>query len=242
MRRTIPPLIWKKIKTHRYMAVYQLEKDPIFPHPGLAERSGLLAVGGDLSPERLIQAYANGIFPWYSAGDPILWWSPDPRMVLYPDRFRISKSLRRTIQAGGFKATFDTDFSSVIHACARVPRKGQPGTWIVPEMIEAYIRLHELGYAHSVEVYREGKLVGGLYGVSLGRVFFGESMFFTERDASKVALFHLVERLKSWDFHLIDAQVETAHLKSFGAINMDRAEFLRQLSEAIRYKTIKGNW
>lgn len=224
------------------MPVFQLEKDPVFPHPDLAEKSGLLAIGGDLSPERLIQAYANGIFPWYSKGDPILWWSPDPRMVLYPDRFKASKSLRKTIRTGVFSVSFDAEFNSVIHACARIPRKGQPGTWIVPEMIDAYIRLHELGYAHSVEVYREGKLAGGLYGISLGRVFFGESMFFTERDASKVALYHLVERLKSLDFQLIDAQVETDHLRSVGAINIPRKEFLIQLQEAVSYKTLKGNW
>lgn len=224
------------------MPVFQLEKDPVFPHPDLAEKSGLLAIGGDLSPERLIQAYANGIFPWYSKGDPILWWSPDPRMVLYPDRFKASKSLRKTIRTGVFSVSFDADFNSVIHACARIPRKGQPGTWIVPEMIDAYIRLHELGYAHSVEVYLEGKLAGGLYGISLGRVFFGESMFFTERDASKVALYHLVERLKSLDFQLIDAQVETDHLRSVGAINIPRKEFLIQLQEAVSYKTLKGNW
>lgn len=224
------------------MPVFQLEKDPVFPHPDLAEKSGLLAIGGDLSPERLIQAYANGIFPWYSKGDPILWWSPDPRMVLYPDRFKASKSLRKTIRTGVFSVSFDAEFNSVIHACARIPRKGQPGTWIVPEMIDAYIRLHELGYAHSVEVYLEGKLAGGLYGISLGRVFFGESMFFTERDASKVALYHLVERLKSLDFQLIDAQVETDHLRSVGAINIPRKEFLIQLQEAVSYKTLKGNW
>jgi len=224
------------------MPVYQLEKEPIFPYPHLAEASGLLAVGGDLSVERLVQAYAHGIFPWYSHGDPILWWSPDPRMVLYPDRFKASKSLRRAVKKEHFEVTFDRHFPEVIRACADRPREGQDGTWITPEMTDAYIALHDQGFAHSVEIFAQGDLVGGLYGVSLGKAFFGESMFYTARDASKVALFHLVDRLQQWEFQLIDAQVETDHLKQFGAINIPREEFLVQLGEALKSSTIKGKW
>jgi leucyl/phenylalanyl-tRNA--protein transferase len=224
------------------MPVFQLEKEPIFPLPQLAEDSGLLAVGGDLSVERLIQAYAHGIFPWYSEGDPILWWSPDPRMILFPDRFKVSKSLRKVIEAGKFDVLFDTHFGEVIRACARVPRKGEKGTWITEAMINAYTDLHEAGYAHSVEIYADGELVGGLYGVSLGSAFFGESMFFRQRDASKIALYHLVERLKDWKFSFIDTQVETGHLKRLGAEKIPRAEFLVLLKEALNSKTITGKW
>lgn len=224
------------------MPVFQLEKEPIFPLPHLAEGSGLLAVGGDLSVERLIQAYAHGIFPWFSEGDPILWWSPDPRMILLPNRFKVSRSLRRTIDSGRFVASFDRHFKEVIRACARVPRKGEKGTWITEDMIEAYTKLHEAGYAHSVEIHEDEELVGGLYGVSLGSAFFGESMFFRQRDASKVALYHLVERLKEWRFSFIDTQVETDHLKRLGAVKIPRAEFLDLLKEALKSTTISGKW
>ena len=224
------------------MPVFRLEKEIFFPQPHLADPSGLLAVGGDLSVKRLIQAYAHGIFPWYSEGSPILWWSPDPRMVLYPGQFKVSRSLQSTLRKGDLEVSFDRAFTAVIHACARVPRKGQPGTWITPEMIAAYIALHHAGYAHSVRVYREKELVGGLYGVSLGRAFFGESMFFRERDTSKVALYHLVERLKEWDFHFIDAQVETTHMQRLGAINIRRELFLEELRCALDSETIAGKW
>ncbi len=224
------------------MPVFQLEKEPIFPLPHLAEDSGLLAVGGDLSVERLIQAYAHGIFPWYSEGDPILWWSPNPRMVLFPNQFNVSRSLRKAIETGGFTVSFDSHFGEVIRACARVPRKGEKGTWITEEMIEAYTNLYDAGYAHSVEIFEHGELAGGLYGVSLGSAFFGESMFYRQRDASKVALYFLVERLKDWNFSFIDTQVETDHLKRLGAVNIPRAEFLDLLKEALSSKTIAEKW
>lgn len=224
------------------MPIFGLEEAPLFPQPHLAEPSGLLALGGDLRVERLIQAYAHGIFPWYTEGSPILWWSPDPRMVLYPDRLKVSKSLRSIIRKGKYEVRFDHAFQEVIRACAGVPRKGQPGTWITQEMIRAYIDLHEAGYAHSVEVYSDRELVGGLYGVSLGRAFFGESMFHHVRDTSKIALFHLVERLRSWDFQLIDSQVETTHMLRLGAINIRRKAFLEELAEALTHPTIKGKW
>ncbi len=219
-----------------------LHKDIVFPHPDLADGQGLLAVGGDLSPERLLFAYENGIFPWFSDGDPILWWSPDPRMILYPDDFKISKSLRQTIRNAGFEVRFDTAFEKVITNCAKVPRTGENGTWITSEMKEAYIELHKLGYAHSVETYHKGKLAGGLYGVSLGKAFFGESMFHIERDASKVALFYLIEKVKKWNFHFIDAQMETAHLKSLGAVTVPRHDFLKMLKEAVGHPTKRGKW
>ncbi|MDQ7055667.1 MAG: leucyl/phenylalanyl-tRNA--protein transferase [Persephonella sp.] len=163
-------------------------------------------MGGDLSPERLIFAYSLGIFPWYSEGEPILWWSPDPRMVLFPQNLKVSRSLKKILKKNIFQIEFDTEFERVINMCASVKRKGQTGTWITPEMVEAYTQLHRLGFAHSVEVYKDGELVGGLYGVSLGGVFFGESMFHTVPDASKVAFVHLVERLKQWNFDMIDCQ------------------------------------
>jgi leucyl/phenylalanyl-tRNA--protein transferase len=224
------------------MPFYQLSKELIFPHPELAEKSGLLAVGGDLSPERLIQAYANGIFPWYSKGEPILWWSPDPRMVLFPNKLKVSKSLKQSIRNKSFDVRFDSNFETVIENCAKVPREGQPGTWITSEMKQAYIQLHKTGIAHSVETYFEGNLVGGLYGVSIGAAFFGESMFQTKSDASKVALFHLVERIKEWNFQFIDAQVETDHMKTMGAENIARSEFLELLKIAIKAPTVKGKW
>lgn len=224
------------------MPIYQLTQEHVFPMPSLAEPSGLLAVGGDLTADRLIQAYAHGIFPWYSEDDPILWWSPDPRMVLYPEKLKVSKSLLRTIRNAEFKVTFDADFRAVIKACAHVPRLDQAGTWITEEMVEAYIHLHDEGYAHSVEVYHNEKLVGGLYGLSLGKAFFGESMFHLKRDASKIALHYLVERLKSWEFSLIDAQMETDHLKRLGAESIDRKLFLEQLEHAIKHPTKRGKW
>lgn len=224
------------------MPVYALTGKIIFPDPGLANGDGLLAVGGDLSPERLLLAYSNGIFPWYSVGDPILWWSPDPRMVLFPDKFKVSKSLKQTLRTKNFEVRFDTAFEEVIDNCSKVPRFGQGGTWITKEMKEAYIHLHRLGFAHSAETYFDGKLAGGLYGISLGKAFFGESMFYKERDASKIALYFLVEKLKGWDFLFLDAQVETAHLKRLGAENISRNTFLELLKKALQYPTIKNKW
>ncbi len=224
------------------MPVYQLDKELVFPHPSLAEEDGLLAVGGDLSTERLLLAYANGIFPWYDEGWPIMWWAPDPRMVLFPEKLKISKSLKQTLRNKKFTVTFDAHFKDVIEACSKVPRSGQNGTWIVREMKQAYIRLHEKGYAHSVEIFKDGLLAGGLYGVSLGRIFFGESMFHIERDASKVALFYLVERLKKWEFMLIDAQQDTPHMRKLGGETIPGRRFLEILKQSLQYPTIIGNW
>lgn len=219
------------------MAIFSLNHDLTFPPPELAEPDGLLAIGGDLSPRRLLLAYRMGIFPWYAPGTPILWWSPDPRLVLFPDELKVSHSLRRVLKKGRFRVTFDKAFRAVIEACALVRvRKGEE-TWLVPEMIEAYHRLHRIGAAHSVETWLDGALVGGLYGVALGRVFFGESMFSVVSDASKVALVHLVERLKALDFVFIDCQVTTGHLKRLGAREIPRSEFLEQLRRATRQAT-----
>lgn len=215
------------------MPVFQLPEEIVFPKPELAEPDGLLAVGGDLSPERLLTAYAHGIFPWYSQGQPVLWWSPDPRLVLFPEEFKRHKNLRRLVKSGKFSVTLDADFESVIEACSRVERPGQEGTWITPAMQDAYTRLHRLGLAHSVECRLEGKLVGGLYGVALGKVFFGESMFHTVTDASKVALWHLVDFLLENGFKLIDAQQDTPHLRSLGARTIPRREFLKLLKKYI---------
>lgn len=224
------------------MPVYGLDERMGFPNPELADPSGLLAVGGDLSAERLILAYSLGIFPWFSEDEPICWWSPKKRMVLFPDAFKISKSLKRIIAHGNFEIHFDTCFREVISNCSKTLRKDQDGTWITKEMIDAYTNLHELGLAHSVEVFMEGKLAGGLYGVSLGRAFFGESMFHNTRDASKIAFYFLVEKIKSMDFQFIDAQIETEHLKSLGAVNITRKKFLTLLNQALNFQTIKGKW
>ncbi len=224
------------------MPVYQLIDDLIFPSPENAEPDGLLAVGGDLSSERVLLAYQMGIFPWYSERQPILWWSPNPRMILEPGNFHVSRRLRQTLKKAPFKVTFDRAFAKVIRACASVQRRDQDGTWITPEMQQAYIRLHKQGYAHSVESWLEGELVGGVYGVSLGRCFFGESMFFYRTDASKVALTALIERLKAWDFSMLDAQMTTRHLMTLGAKEITRRVFLKRLREALGFPTIRGNW
>lgn len=212
-----------------------------FPPVHLASPEGLLAIGGDLRAERLLEAYRHGIFPWYSEGQPILWWSPDPRMVLFPDRLKVARSLRKTLRAGRFRVALDTRFRDVMHACA-APRPGQHGTWITAEMVDAYCRLHELGLAHSVETYLGEELVGGLYGVALGRLFFGESMFARATDASKVAFVHLVRQLTRWGFTLIDCQVSTAHLASLGAEEIRRQEFLRHLDAALGAPDRRGAW
>ncbi len=224
------------------MPVFQLSDEYIFPPPELAEESGLLAVGGDLCEERLLLAYSMGIFPWYSGDDPILWWSPDPRLVLLPDDLKISRSLMQTINKGTFKVTMDTAFESVIKACATVNRKDDGDTWITSDMIDAYIGLHKSGYAHSVESWYDGELVGGLYGISLGSAFFGESMFTKKSNASKVAFAFLVQQLWKWNFTVIDCQITTAHLKSFGAIEISRSEFLEQLQSSLNIDERKNRW
>ncbi|HHJ38248.1 MAG: leucyl/phenylalanyl-tRNA--protein transferase [Methylothermaceae bacteria B42] len=197
----------------------------------LSDPNGLLAVGGNLSPNRLLNAYRQGIFPWYNEGEPILWWSPDPRLVLFPEKLKVSRSLRKILKQKKFSVTFDQDFTGVIEACAR-PRIGYvgDGTWITPEMKLAYIRLHQLGHAHSVEAWQANELVGGLYGVAIGRVFFGESMFYHRSNASKVAFVTLVESLKRWDYALIDCQVHTQHLTAFGAETIPRKRFVEKLN------------
>ncbi len=216
------------------MSVFQLSDAFIFPDPALAEPDGLLAVGGDLHPERLVQAYTHGIFPWYSEDDPILWWSPDPRMVLIPKEFKRYKSLGQVVRNGSFEVDFDTAFPEVIEACSTVERKGQQGTWITAEMKDAYIRLFELGIAHSVEVRKNGKLAGGLYGLLLGKVFFGESMFYRVSNASKVALWYLVDRLEAMGVELIDVQQDTPHLRRMGGRLMERKTFLTLLAQFMK--------
>lgn len=198
----------------------------MFPDPELAEPDGLLAVGGDLSPERLMLAYSYGIFPWYSDDTPILWYSPHERFVLYPEKLKISKSMRQILRSEKFQITTDTCFERVIRACSESPRQDQDGTWIVEDMITAYNRLHELGYAHSVEIWKNGELVGGLYGVQIGHVFCGESMFSKVSNASKAALIYLCQTGK---YGLIDCQVHTEHLESMGAEMISRAEYMEKL-------------
>lgn len=210
-------------------------KQPFPPlETALAEPNGLLAVGGCLSAPRLLNAYRHGIFPWYNANEPILWWSPDPRLVLFPEHLQVSRSLRKTLRRNTFTVTFDTVFDKVIAACAD-SRQDREGTWITEDIVRAYHELHLLGFAHSVEAWREGELVGGLYGVAIGRVFFGESMFHTETDASKAAFAVLVQHLKNWNFELIDCQVYTHHLASLGAELIGRSAFMNLLD---RYCTV----
>ncbi len=220
-----------------------LDGDAPFPPLTSArkEPNGLLAVGGDLTPRRLLEAYRRGIFPWFSEGDPILWWSPDPRMVLIPAELKISRSLAKSLRNRRFEVRFDSDFASVIRACA-APRDGQPGTWITPEMRNAYLHLHRLGYAHSVETWIDGELAGGLYGVAMGAAFFGESMFSRARDASKIALVHLVRKLEADGYGMIDCQMRTEHLASLGAREIPRARFSRQLRELVDYGRAPGSW
>ncbi|MCC6196733.1 MAG: leucyl/phenylalanyl-tRNA--protein transferase [Burkholderiales bacterium] len=208
----------------------------------LAEPNGLLAAGGDLTPDRLLAAYRRGIFPWYSAGQPILWWSPDPRMVLRVDAFRVSRSLRKRVRAGTFEVRTDSSFRAVVEACAELPRRGQYGTWITPEIVGAYSELHRRGYAHSVESWLDGELAGGLYGIALGRVFFGESMFARATDASKVALVHLVARLRRNGVPIVDCQQETAHLAAFGARPIRRERFAAHLAELIHSTEPPPGW
>ncbi len=224
------------------MTVYLLDDSLIFPHPENAEPNGLLAVGGDLRSERLLLAYRNGIFPWYSEGDPIMWFSPDPRLVIFLDGLYISTKLKKVIRSNTYEVRFDTQFEDVIRRCSKTYRRGQEGTWITDEMIDAYIDLHKSGYAHSVETFQDGELVGGLYGVSLGSAFFGESMFFEASNASKVALYYLVEKLKSWNFDFIDSQVPNDHMKSMGGKELTRVEFMCILENSLSKQTKLGNW
>ncbi len=224
------------------MPVYQLSEDLAFPSPHLASHEGLLAIGGDLSPSRLLLAYSNGIFPWYSEGEPILWWSPDPRLVLYPAELKISRSLKKIFKQGVFEVTMDRAFEEVITECAQVRLENHEGTWIVDDMAQAYCRLHDSGLAHSVEAWQDNRLAGGLYGVSLGSCFFGESMFTRVTNASKVALVALAQHLKPLDFAFIDCQITTAHLTRFGAREISRARYLGELAEALKAATLQGKW
>lgn len=216
-----------------------LTEEPIFPPVELALQSpnGLLAAGGDLSAARLLAAYRLGIFPWFSPGDPILWWSPDPRTVLVPEEFRVSRSLAKILRQHRHEVRFDTAFEQVMRACA-APRDGQPGTWINEDMITAYVALHHAGIAHSVEVWIDGRLAGGLYGIAIGRMFYGESMFSAASNASKIALAHLARQLDRWDFGMIDCQMYTAHLASLGARKIPRAEFIARLQDLIHCEPI----
>lgn len=218
-------------------------RDIRFPPVELASRDGLLAVGGDLSVERLIEAYKNGIFPWYNEGQPILWWSPDPRAVLFPAELRVSRSLRKTARSGRFRVTFDHCFIDVMRACAG-PRRQQPdgGTWITPAMLAAYVELAARGYAHSVETWEDGRLVGGLYGVALGGIFFGESMFSRASDASKVALLYAVRQLEHWGYTLIDCQLPSPHLQRLGARSVPRTRYLAMLKDALVHPERTGPW
>ncbi len=214
--------------------IFEIDSISLFPpvETALREPNGLLAVGGDLTPQRLLAAYYRGIFPWFNEGDPILWWSPDPRMVLFPGELKISRSLRKLLIKRQYQIFTDRSFTQVMEACA-APRSGQVGTWIHPQMIAAYSALHEMGLAHSVETWIDGELVGGLYGVALGKVFFGESMFSRQPDASKIALVHLVKQLQYWEYGMIDCQVRTSHLASLGAREISRTEFSQKLDVLI---------
>lgn len=222
--------------------MYKLSDEIAFPHPQYASPEGLLAIGGDLSPERILFAYEHGIFPWFNEEDPILWWSPDPRLILVPSEIKISKSMKRILQKGAFKNTFDQDFEAVIKNCSAVARKEQYGTWLSSDMQAAYLKLHQLGFAHSVETWLDGELVGGLYGLSMGKCFFGESMFAKTSNASKAALIYLAQSIQKFDFKLIDCQTETSHLTSMGAKLIEREKFMKILEKNKEQKTILGSW
>ncbi len=224
------------------MAVFRLPREPVFPDPELSEPDGLLAVGGDLSPARLLRAYAEGIFPWYADDTPILWWSPDPRMVLLPAELHVPRSLRRTLRSGRYRIRSDRAFAEVIRRCATARRPGQDGTWITDAMVAAYERLHALGRAHSFEAWDADGLAGGLYGVSLGAAFFGESMFAERDDASKAAFVTAVEWMRARGVELVDCQVDTDHLRRFGAREVPRREFLARLRNALATPAPAGRW
>jgi leucyl/phenylalanyl-tRNA--protein transferase len=224
------------------MPVYRLGPELVFPDPEESEPEGLLAIGGDLAPQRLLLAYATGIFPWYSEGQPILWHSPDPRAVLVPSALHVSKSLGKSLRHRKFEVRLDTAFADVVRACAEVPRPGAQGTWITRDMMRAYVRLHEMGYAHSAEAWEHGRLVGGIYGVSLGGAFFGESMFTRRSDASKVAFAVLMRQLERWGFDFLDCQMRTPHLERMGAVLWPRKAFLEALAHSVGRKTRRGSW
>ncbi len=214
-----------------------------FPPVDLASPEGLLAVGGDLRAERLLEAYRHGVFPWYNQGQPILWWSPDPRAVLFPHKLKVSRSLRKTLNNGRFRVTMDTRFRQVVEACSAPRAKADtPGTWIHPEMTDAYCELHRLGYAHSVESWRDDELTGGLYGLSLGGAFFGESMFSRTSGASKIALVYLVRQLQRWQFDFIDAQISSDHMSSLGTTDIRRERFISLLNKSVEKESRIGPW
>ncbi|MEJ7599141.1 MAG: leucyl/phenylalanyl-tRNA--protein transferase [Kofleriaceae bacterium] len=223
------------------MPVFRLDDRLVFPPVHLAE-DGLLALGGDLRPERLLLAYTKGIFPWYAENLPILWHSPDPRMVMTTHELVVQRTLRKAIKKRPYRLTMDTAFMAVLEGCASVPRPGQSGTWLIPEMVEAYRRLHELGFAHSIEAWQGDELVGGLYGVSLGAAFFGESMFARAPEASKIAFVACVRQLEAFHIELIDCQVHTEHLERFGAYEISRADYLTRLQVALDEPTRRGIW
>jgi len=223
------------------MPVYILENDPFFPPVEKSTKEGIVAIGGDLSTERLINAYQNGIFPWYSEEGPILWWSPDPRLVLFPGEVHISRSMHRLLNQNPFEVSIDRNFLAVIENCRQLREDGE-GTWINNDMIDAYHKLHSSGYAHSIEVWKHGVLVGGMYGVSLGRCFFAESMFYTVSNASKFGFIKFALKLQKLKFTMIDCQISTEHLKSLGAREISRSKFLSLLKEALMEDTIKGSW
>ena len=219
--------------------------DPADPFPpldaALIEPNGLLAAGGDLTPQRLLAAYRQGIFPWFNPGEPILWWSPNPRMVLFPAELKVSRSLAKRLKKHDYEVRADTAFRSVMQACA-APRSKHGGTWITSPMIEAYTKLHELGHAHSIETWVNGELLGGLYGIAIGRMFYGESMFSRANDLSKIAFVHLVRQLERWGFGMIDCQMKTSHLASLGAREIPRTEFSQQLTELVNYPDQPSTW
>ena len=223
------------------MPVFRLDDRLVFPPVHLAE-DGLLALGGDLRPERLLLGYTQGIFPWYAENLPILWHSPDPRMVMMTSDLVVQKSLRKAIKKRPYRITMDTAFGRVLEGCASVPRPGQTGTWLIPEMVDAYTKLHDLGFAHSIEAWQDSELVGGLYGVSLGGAFFGESMFAHAPDSSKIAFVHTVRQLDAWGITLIDCQVHTEHLERFGAYEVSRMQYLDMLRTALDHPTKRGKW
>lgn len=224
------------------MPIFRIPDRLIFPDPSLADPSGLLGVGGDLHPDRLLLAYRMGIFPWFSENQPFLWWSPDPRMVLFLDELHVPRSLAKRIRQRSFEIRLDTAFEPVIDACARTPRPDQAGTWITRDMRSAYIELHHRGFAHSVEAWRDGELAGGLYGVAVGRLFCGESMFAHQPDASKIAFVHLARQLTRWGFPLVDCQVHTRHLERFGAREIPRRRYLQRLQALVEQPDQPGPW
>jgi leucyl/phenylalanyl-tRNA--protein transferase len=226
--------------------VYRIPRQVVFPDPRESTPEGLIGIGGDLRPERLLLGYASGIFPWYSDGQPILWWSPDPRMVIDirpgSSTFRVQRSLAKRVRQHPYRVTLDTEFEAVLLGCATVPRKNQPGTWLTAEMRKAYQKLHEMGYAHSVEAWDGDELVGGLYGVGLGTLFSGESMFANAPDASKIAFVHLVRQLERWGFELVDCQVHTPHLERFGGDEISREDYLGRIAGMVGQPGRVGKW